>query len=331
MPLIKAEVLKYLSDMRADYSAYHNHKEVSAWAGVALYVIIISQLFFAKDDLLREPLILMAASVLLALLFVATIIYLKTQFYLRREAANYNGACIALSAEVLTKADEDIKEDDYLLESKVKDDAGHHSPHILPKLITKKADELRTVGQKLQNRLVCAAFAIILLTSIAAAFRLLVTYLDGRTARSEQVLQVVEAGNRAFIAAFLRGDSQAVAALYTEDGKIIAPGNEIASGRLAIAAFWSTVIGSGVKELSLDTAEVESVGDLAYEVGTVRLVGPDSQVTEGRYVAVWKQKNGQWKLHRDIWNSALRPELRASSNTTIDRNAKRQRGSLPRR
>jgi uncharacterized protein (TIGR02246 family) len=114
----------------------------------------------------------------------------------------------------------------------------------------------------------------------------------------------IESGNRAFIAAFLRGDAQAVADLYTEDAKVIPPGSEVASGRSAIAAFWRTVMDTVVKDLTLDTIEVESAGDLACEVGAVKVVGANSQLTAGRYVVVWKRQNGHWKIHRDIWNSA---------------------------
>jgi uncharacterized protein (TIGR02246 family) len=114
----------------------------------------------------------------------------------------------------------------------------------------------------------------------------------------------IESGNRTFIAAFLRGDAQAVADLYTEDARVIPPGSDVASGRSAIAAFWRTVMDTGVKDLTLDTIEVESVGALACEVGTVRIVGAEGQVTVGRYVVVWKRENGHWKIHRDIWNSA---------------------------
>ena len=114
----------------------------------------------------------------------------------------------------------------------------------------------------------------------------------------------IEAGNRAFTAAFRRGDARGVAELYTEDAQLIPPGSDVASGRSAIAAFWRTVMDTGARDLILDTTEVESAGDLAYEVGTVRVVGEHSQVTEGRYVVVWKQQNGHWKIHRDIWNSA---------------------------
>jgi ketosteroid isomerase-like protein len=109
------------------------------------------------------------------------------------------------------------------------------------------------------------------------------------------VVPTAEAGNRAFIAAFLRGDARAVAELYTENAPVIAPGAPVARGRAAIAAARQKAIDSGTGNLTLDTADVESAGDLAAETGTVRLVARDGKVTEARYVVVWK-------LHRDIWN-----------------------------
>ncbi len=127
--------------------------------------------------------------------------------------------------------------------------------------------------------------------------------LYGQPVGADQVRDAVEAGNREFIAAFLRGDARAVANLYTENAQVIAPGAPVARGRTAIAAAWQKSIESGVKDLTLNTAEVESAGDLACETGVVRLVGRDGGVTEGRYVVVWKRMNGQWKLHRDIWNA----------------------------
>jgi uncharacterized protein (TIGR02246 family) len=126
--------------------------------------------------------------------------------------------------------------------------------------------------------------------------------LYGATARSDDARAAVEAGNRAFIAAFLRGDARAVAELYTEDAEVIAPGAPVARGRSAIGAAWQKSMDSGVKDLTLNTANVESSSDLACETGTVRLVAKDGSVTEGRYVVVWKRTNGKWQLYRDIWN-----------------------------
>jgi uncharacterized protein (TIGR02246 family) len=114
----------------------------------------------------------------------------------------------------------------------------------------------------------------------------------------------IESGNRAFIAAFRRGDARAVAEQYTEDAQVIPPGADVASGRPAIAAFWQSLMDAGVETLALDTTEVQSAGDLAYEVGAVTVTGRSGQVTEGRYVVVWKRQHGRWMIHRDIWNSS---------------------------
>jgi uncharacterized protein (TIGR02246 family) len=139
-------------------------------------------------------------------------------------------------------------------------------------------------------RQVCMAFAIAL-------------WVHAGPGRADEVRAAVEAGNRAFVEAFLRGDAGAVAQFYTENAQLIAPGAPVARGRSAIASAWQKTIDGGVKELSLQTLDVESAGDLAFETGLVRLVLLDGSVAQGRYVVVWKREAGQWKLHRDIWNS----------------------------
>jgi uncharacterized protein (TIGR02246 family) len=127
--------------------------------------------------------------------------------------------------------------------------------------------------------------------------------LLARVGHADEVRAAVDAGNRAFRTAFLAGDADAVSRLYTESAEVIAPGAPVARGRAAIAAAWKKTIDAGVQDLSLQTAEVESAGDLACETGVVRLVSRDGKSTQGRYVVVWKREGGQWKLHRDIWNS----------------------------
>jgi uncharacterized protein (TIGR02246 family) len=123
------------------------------------------------------------------------------------------------------------------------------------------------------------------------------------SARADGVRDGIDAGNRAFVAAFLRGDAKAVSLLYSEDARVIAPGAPVASGREAIAAFWQKSIDAGVKDLRLTTEDVDASGDLASETGSVRLVGKDGTESRARYVVVWKRDAGRWLLHRDIWNA----------------------------
>lgn len=121
------------------------------------------------------------------------------------------------------------------------------------------------------------------------------------TLAADDVRGAIEAANRDFVAAFARGDARAVAALYTTDGQVLPPGGGRAAGREAIAAFWQAAMDDGARVGALETGEVESAGDLAYEVGQVELLTADGTVAQSRYLVVWKREDGGWKLHRDMW------------------------------
>jgi uncharacterized protein (TIGR02246 family) len=112
----------------------------------------------------------------------------------------------------------------------------------------------------------------------------------------------VDAGNYFFMKFFEARDAQAIADLYTEDARVIAPGAAPAEGRAAIAAFWAAAMES-TKSARLETLSVESEGDLAFEEGVVRLTANDGRQSAERYVVVWKRVGRRWHLHRDIWNS----------------------------
>ena len=127
---------------------------------------------------------------------------------------------------------------------------------------------------------------------LAIAVLAFISLFNAGEARADGVRDAVEAGNRGFIMAFLRGDSAAIASLYTEDAQVIAPGSPVASGRAAIAAFWQKSIEAGTKDVVLETAEVVSGAGLAYETGSVRSRAKDGAMTQARYVVVWKQVGG---------------------------------------
>jgi uncharacterized protein (TIGR02246 family) len=120
------------------------------------------------------------------------------------------------------------------------------------------------------------------------------------------VRDAVEAGNYFFRKAFEARDAEAIAELYTEDARVIAPGAEPAVGREAIAAFWTGAM-EGAKSVRLETLSVESEGNLALEDGTAHLTANDDTVSEARYLVVWKRVGRRWHLHRDIWNTGAAP------------------------
>jgi len=170
MPISKADLLKYLTDTRAHYAAYHNHKEVSAWAGVVLYVVFAVQIAFARDEMLRSYTFVIAAWILSVVFLVAILIYLHTQFRLRRMAANYVAALQYLVADYLGKDDKEIKEADWVVDPKL--DVGHHSAQVLPKHVLNKALEMDRVGHGSRRKLEAAAYVIVAVSFFAGAVRL---------------------------------------------------------------------------------------------------------------------------------------------------------------
>ena len=122
----------------------------------------------------------------------------------------------------------------------------------------------------------------------------------------ENIREAIASAIQTFGDAFGRGDAAAIAAWYTADATLLPPDSPMLKGRDAIRDFWQGVMNSGVGEARLETLEVESRGDLAYEVGRFEMVvqprgGGRAEVT-GKYVVVWKQEGDGWRMHVDIWN-----------------------------
>ena len=120
--------------------------------------------------------------------------------------------------------------------------------------------------------------------------------------------QAIAEANAALEAAFNAGDGAGMAALYTEDAMLLPPGGESVEGRAAIEAFWQSAIEELGVQVALKTSELKSHMDAATEVGSYVFTGEGgSHVDHGKYVVLWKKVDGDWKLHRDIWNSSMTP------------------------
>jgi ketosteroid isomerase-like protein len=109
-----------------------------------------------------------------------------------------------------------------------------------------------------------------------------------------------------FMTLYKNGNAEGLAALYTADGQIMPPNMPIAKGPAKLKALFKGFWKEGATKIKLDTVEVEGDGDLAYEVGKYTLSGKAGRIDQGKYIVVWKKVRGQWKLHRDIFNSNVK-------------------------
>jgi uncharacterized protein (TIGR02246 family) len=123
----------------------------------------------------------------------------------------------------------------------------------------------------------------------------------------------IEAANGRFKAAYLRGDTVAIADNYTDDVIVMPQGSPAVRGRDAVRTYMAPEVSrapSEVKEFNTTTEDVMVAGDLAVETGTFEFVprSTTAATEKGKYVTVWKrQADGSWKIVRDVYNANAAP------------------------
>ena len=91
--------------------------------------------------------------------------------------------------------------------------------------------------------------------------------------------------------------------VYTRDARILPPGSPVIEGRDAIKGFWSAGIAAlDCKSATLETVHAEASGDMIAEIGKAVLTLGNGANVEVKYVVVWKQEDGAWKWHYDMWS-----------------------------
>jgi len=111
--------------------------------------------------------------------------------------------------------------------------------------------------------------------------------------------------NAKFADELKKGDSAAMASHYTSDAMVMPPNSEPVPKDKIISA-WGGAIRMGVKDIKLTTDDVTGNGDVAGETGKYEMYGDNNKLLDkGKYLVLWKNENGEWKLYRDIWNTSM--------------------------
>jgi uncharacterized protein (TIGR02246 family) len=125
-------------------------------------------------------------------------------------------------------------------------------------------------------------------------------------AQTGTVKSAIAASNKKFSEALAAGNAAGVAALHTEDAVLMPPNTEAVKGRPAIEKLFTAFVAAGIKGVTLTSQEVEAHGDTATELGAYSIKdATGKEVDRGKYIVLWKRVKGDWKLHRDIWNSSM--------------------------
>ena len=125
--------------------------------------------------------------------------------------------------------------------------------------------------------------------------------------QATDVRAAIDRVNRRFVEAWNSGDVAGAMTVYTDDATILPSGAPRVKGCGPIQQFWQGVKHSGVRAVTLQTDDLEIIGDLAREIGaatlTLRAEDGTEQTLTAKFVVVWKQEDGEWRWHTDIWHT----------------------------
>jgi ketosteroid isomerase-like protein len=117
---------------------------------------------------------------------------------------------------------------------------------------------------------------------------------------------VIQEKTKLFTEAHITKDTAYLNNSFSQDAKVFPPNSEIVTGRKAIAQLNADWVNYGVYEFKEETTSFYGNKDYVIDEGTYYLVyGNEKTIDKGKYINIWKNVNGEWKIYSNIWNTNL--------------------------
>ena len=117
---------------------------------------------------------------------------------------------------------------------------------------------------------------------------------------------IIREKNDRFTQAHITGDTTFLNNVFTHDARVLAPHADAVVGRHAIALLNSQWVSFGIREFREETMALYGNEEYLIDEGTYYLrYGKDNTIEMGKYLNVWKQVNGDWKIYSNMWNTSM--------------------------
>ena len=109
-----------------------------------------------------------------------------------------------------------------------------------------------------------------------------------------------------FTEAHITRDTAYLNNIFTNDARVFPPNSEIVTGRQAISQLNTDWVNYGIYEFKEMSTSFYGNQDYLIDEGTYYLrFGEERTIDKGKYINIWKNVNGEWKIYSNIWNTNL--------------------------
>ncbi len=118
----------------------------------------------------------------------------------------------------------------------------------------------------------------------------------------------IDSANTVYGDRFQHNDTAYFAGKYCADAVIMPEQMPAIAGRDSIRNFYFNNGQNKDFKISITATSVYGSADAVVEEGFYTFPGDDGVIYDkGKFIAIWKQEDGKWKLYREIWNGDKAP------------------------
>jgi uncharacterized protein (TIGR02246 family) len=138
---------------------------------------------------------------------------------------------------------------------------------------------------------------------------------DSRSAKAAQ--EDINDVHSGLLKAYNAKDAAGIAALYSDDAILMPPNLAPVKSKIAVGDFMRQMLMPPYGSMLLNPAETVVSGDYAFSSGFYTVLRTDGTTLDtGKFVEVFKNESGGWRIYRDIYNSDMAAATMAPAAAT---------------
>lgn len=175
---MKKDLIEFYENARQYYLIYHNHKELSAWGGLALEVLISSFIIVIEIPEANQSILNIVLSLVELLISAFLLGYIINQLKMKKFAGDLTGAATIILSEIILTEESKLNISKYMLIDERTFNSKSQIPYIQPAYFLSKAKGISNKGSGFHIFTKSTIIWIFLFTTIAVLFCRLLPILN---------------------------------------------------------------------------------------------------------------------------------------------------------